>query len=99
MPPSNVTNHANPLCLILDEAAYHGLAGEVVRLIEPHTEADPVALLASFLAEIGAMLNRRPHLRHPQQQWLHRQRHLRQQRPAQRLLLKLLSRIKATPPG
>lgn len=62
MPPSNVTNHANPLCLILDEAAYHGLAGEVVRLIEPHTEADPVALLASFLAEIGAMLNRRPHL-------------------------------------
>jgi hypothetical protein len=40
----------------------HGLAGEVVRLIAPHTEADPVALLASFLAEVGAMLNRGPHL-------------------------------------
>ena len=36
---------------LLDEAALHGLAGEVVRLIEPHTEADPVALLASFLAD------------------------------------------------
>ena len=32
----------------LDHAALHGLAGEVVRLIEPHTEADPVALLVSF---------------------------------------------------
>ena len=47
---------------VLDKTALHGLAGEVVRLIEPHTEADPVALLASFLAEVGAMLNRRPHL-------------------------------------
>ena len=47
---------------VLDEAAFYGLAGEVVRLIEPHTEADPVALLASFLAEVGAMLNRGPHL-------------------------------------
>ncbi len=47
---------------ILDDAALHGLAGEVVRLIEPHTEADPVALLVSFLSECGAMLNRGPHL-------------------------------------
>ncbi|MEP6890371.1 MAG: DUF3987 domain-containing protein [Nitrospirota bacterium] len=47
---------------ILDRAALHGLAGEVVRLIEPHTEADPVALLVSFLSEFGAMLNRGPHL-------------------------------------
>jgi hypothetical protein len=47
---------------MLDGVALHGLAGEVVRLIEPHTEADPVALLVSFLSEIGAMLNRGPHL-------------------------------------
>jgi hypothetical protein len=46
----------------LNEDALHGLAGEVVRLIEPCTEADPVALLASLLAEVGAMLNRGPHL-------------------------------------
>ncbi|MDI3462106.1 MAG: hypothetical protein OJF50_000927 [Nitrospira sp.] len=47
---------------VLEDAALHGLAGEVVRLIIPHTEADPVALLVSFLSEIGAMLNRGPHL-------------------------------------
>ena len=47
---------------VLDAAALHGLAGEVVELLGPHTEADPVALLASFLAEVGAMLNRAPHL-------------------------------------
>lgn len=46
----------------LDDAALHGLAGEVVRLLEPHTESDPVALLASFLSEYGTMLNRGPHL-------------------------------------
>ncbi|MEC4890630.1 MAG: hypothetical protein RI101_11265 [Nitrospira sp.] len=46
----------------LDDAALHGLAGDVVRLIEPHTEADPVALLVSFLSEFGAMLNRGPNL-------------------------------------
>jgi len=36
-----------------DEAAYHGLAGDVVRAIEPHTEAAPVALLAQFLVAFG----------------------------------------------
>ena len=46
----------------LDPIALHGLAGEVVRLIEPHTEADPLALLVSFLSEFGTMLNRGPHL-------------------------------------
>ena len=30
---------------VMDQAAYHGLAGDVVRAIEPHTEADPVAIL------------------------------------------------------
>ena len=47
---------------VLDAAALHGLAGDVVNLLEPHTEADRVALLASFLAEVAAMLNRAPHL-------------------------------------
>lgn len=47
---------------VLDPAALHGIAGEVVALLEPHTEADPVALLVSFLSEAGTMLNRGPHL-------------------------------------
>ena len=46
----------------LDDAALYGLAGDVVRLIEPHTEADPIALLVSFLSEAGTILNRGPHL-------------------------------------
>ena len=35
----------------LDEAALHGLCGDVVKILEPHTEADRVALLVSFLSE------------------------------------------------
>lgn len=46
----------------ISPVALHGLAGDVVRLLEPHTEADPVALLASFLAEVGCMVGRAPHL-------------------------------------
>jgi hypothetical protein len=37
----------------IDPAAYRGLAGDVVRAIDPHTEADPAALLMSFLAAFG----------------------------------------------
>ena len=29
--------------------AFIGLAGDFVRLVEPHTEADPIALLGNFL--------------------------------------------------
>ncbi len=47
---------------VLDDAAYHGLAGDIVRLLDPHTEADPVALLATFLSEFGCLLGRAPHL-------------------------------------
>ncbi|HJU29650.1 MAG TPA: DUF3987 domain-containing protein, partial [Candidatus Binataceae bacterium] len=37
----------------MNEAALHGAAGEFVRLIEPHTEADPAALLVQFLVGFG----------------------------------------------
>ncbi len=36
------------------EEAFHGLAGEFVRLIEPHSEADPVALLVQLLVAFGS---------------------------------------------
>ena len=35
--------------------AFHGLAGEFVRTVEPYTEADPAAILASLLVTVGAM--------------------------------------------
>lgn len=54
----------------LDNAAYHGVAGELVRLIEPHTEADPVAILIQFLVGVGSMIGRRPRFRH-EQTWHH----------------------------
>jgi hypothetical protein len=37
----------------LDPAALHGLAGDAVRLLEPHTEADPAGLLVCLLAAFG----------------------------------------------
>jgi hypothetical protein len=36
--------------------AFYGLAGEIVRRIEPHTEADPAALLFQFLAAFGNLI-------------------------------------------
>jgi len=38
--------------------AFIGLAGDFVRLIEPHTEADPVALLGNFLVGTGVLFGR-----------------------------------------
>jgi hypothetical protein len=45
----------------LDPAALHGLAGEFVDLVLPHTEADPVALLVQFHASFGNALGSGPH--------------------------------------
>jgi hypothetical protein len=41
--------------------AYSGLAGDIVRAIEPHTEADPVALLAHVLVGFGSLIGRTAH--------------------------------------
>ena len=45
----------------LGEAAYHGLAGEFVRLVAPHTEADPAGLLVQFLVAYGNIVGRGPY--------------------------------------
>lgn len=42
----------------LDSTAFHGLAGEIVQLIEPHTEADSGALLFQLLAAFGNIIGR-----------------------------------------
>ncbi len=47
----------------MDAAAYQGLAGDVVRAIEPHSESDPVAILIQFLAFAGNAMGRTPYLR------------------------------------
>jgi hypothetical protein len=48
---------------IVDPAALYGLPGEVVRTIGPHTEADPVAILAQYLVATGNAIGRGPHYR------------------------------------
>jgi hypothetical protein len=45
----------------MDLAAYHGLAGDVVRMIAPHSEADPVAILVQFLTAVGNAIGRGPY--------------------------------------
>ncbi len=46
---------------ILDDDAYHGLVGEIVRTIEPETEADNAAILIQTLVSLGSVVGRGPH--------------------------------------
>jgi hypothetical protein len=47
-----------PARLALDSRAFQGPAGELVRRIEPHSEADPVALLVQVLTAAGNIIGR-----------------------------------------
>ena len=42
----------------LAEEAYYGLAGEATRIIEPHSEADPTAILIQFLVFFGNLIGK-----------------------------------------
>ena len=42
----------------LGDAAYQGLAGEIVSVIKPDTEADPVAILLQLLTAFGSAAGR-----------------------------------------
>jgi hypothetical protein len=54
---------------VMDPAAYYGLAGKVVELYAPHTEADRNALLLHFLCFFGNMIDRKVF------QWIDGNRH------------------------
>jgi len=41
--------------------AFYGLAGDLVRTLGPHTEADPAALLSSFFVAFGNVIGRSAH--------------------------------------
>lgn len=43
------------------EAAFQGLAGEIVYTIDPHTESDPIAVLANLLVALGVAVGQGPH--------------------------------------
>jgi hypothetical protein len=46
---------------ILADPALYGLAGDVVRAVEPHSEADPTAVLVQFLAAFGNVIGAGSH--------------------------------------
>jgi hypothetical protein len=48
---------------LMDPGAFYGLAGEIVRTIEPHSEADTAGLLVQLLIGLGNAIGREPHFR------------------------------------
>jgi hypothetical protein len=46
----------------MEEAAYRGLFGRIVETVDPHTEGDGVAVLASALTAFGSALGRGPYV-------------------------------------
>lgn len=47
---------------IMGEVAYRGLAGEIVDIIGPHSEADPVGILLTTLTLFGGYVGAGPHM-------------------------------------
>ena len=45
----------------MDAAAYHGLAGDFVKALAPHTEADLVGILIQFLVALGNVIGNSPY--------------------------------------
>jgi hypothetical protein len=43
------------------QAAFYGLAGDIVEAIEPYTEADPVAILVNIITAFGNTIGSGPH--------------------------------------
>src|SRR5688572_12307809 len=56
--PSDLRRSEERTAPSLSVTAFHGLAGEVVRAIEPHTEASAGALLVQFLVAFGFVVGR-----------------------------------------
>jgi hypothetical protein len=57
----SVTSFLSSAPAPLGPDAYHGLAGQFVRIVEPESEADPAALMIQFLAAVGNALGDGPH--------------------------------------
>ena len=59
---SSLNSQPNDWPLPAANDAYHGLMGDIVRTVEPHTEADPVALLIQLLVSYGNAVGRTPYV-------------------------------------
>ncbi len=47
---------------VMRPEAFHGIAGRIVAELAPTTEADPAAMLAILLTQVGCVLNSGPHV-------------------------------------
>jgi len=56
--PTRLSDSPDDLWPKLDPLAVRGIMGDLVRAIEPHSEADPVAILVQGLIALGSVLNR-----------------------------------------
>ena len=56
--PKSSDHEPIPAPTAMDDRAYYGIAGEIVKAIEPHTEADPAALLVQTLVAFGNLVGR-----------------------------------------
>jgi hypothetical protein len=61
VPESAVVESGNNWPKPLGDAAFHGIAGELSRLVEPNTESDIAAVLVQFLVGFGNLIGRGPH--------------------------------------
>jgi len=59
----NDEDNSDPWPATMNDAAFHGLAGEIVRTISPHSESDLVAILSQVLVVYGNMIGRRAYFR------------------------------------
>lgn len=75
--PNERTNKTNELPLAppaMDSVVYRGVLGELVRVADPTTEADPVGVLVSLMANASAIIGSGPYVqigntRHPLTIW------------------------------
>ena len=61
--PEARPHHQEKSWPVLNEDAYYGFIGNVVRAVGPHSEADPVAILLQMLAAAGNAMGRCAHYR------------------------------------
>ncbi len=62
-PEEEPTGHKDEWPAPMADEAFYGLAGDFVRIVDPHTEADPAALLVQFLVAVGNLIGRGPYCR------------------------------------
>jgi hypothetical protein len=58
---NSLSSHSVQTFPKIHQAAFYGLAGDIVEAIEPYSEADPVAILVNILTAYGNCIGSGPH--------------------------------------